>query len=92
MPRKKDAPKEEKFEELLARLEEIVATLEAGELDLEAALAAFEEGVKLSRHLSARLSQAEERIEILLRTAEGELKPAPFDLPEPKDDGNDTSV
>ena len=86
MPKKKSPSKSKKFETLLSRLEEIVKTLEEGELELEDALAAFEEGVKLSRELSDRLNQAEERVNILLRTAEGELKTTPFDQTTPDDD------
>jgi len=86
MPKKKSPPKSKKFEALLTRLEEIVKTLEEGELELEDALAAFEEGVKLSRELSDRLNQAEERVNVLLRTAEGELKTTPFEPTAPDDD------
>jgi len=86
MPKKKSPPKSKKFEALLTRLEEIVKTLEEGELELEDALAAFEEGVKLSRELSDRLNQAEERVNVLLRTVEGELKTTPFEQTAPVDD------
>lgn len=55
------------FEEVLANLEGVVARLEGGELSLEASLAAFEEGVRLSRLGSARLDHAEERVEELLK-------------------------
>ncbi len=53
------------FEDALARLEEIVEQLEQGELTLEQALAAFEEGARLSGRLDAELQQAERRIEKL---------------------------
>ena len=86
MPKKKSSSKSEKFEALLTRLEKIVKALEEGELELEEALTAFEEGVKLSRELSQRLNQAEERVTILLRTAEGELKTVPFDPAVPDED------
>ncbi len=85
MPKKVKKPPE-KFEALLARLEEIVKKLEDGELDLGEALTVFEEGVSLSRRLNERLNEAEERVEILLRQAQGELKAAPFDLADEKDD------
>ncbi|MCI0528813.1 MAG: exodeoxyribonuclease VII small subunit, partial [Nitrospira sp.] len=38
-----------KFEEALGRLEEIVKTLEKGELPLEESLKIFEEGVRMSK-------------------------------------------
>jgi len=70
---------EEKFEVLLARLEEIVKKLEEGDLDLEEALAAFEQGVNLSRHLNKRLREAQEQVEILLKNAQGQLEAVPLD-------------
>ncbi len=58
------------FEDALARLEQIVEELESGDLGLESALSAFEEGVSLSRRCSGQLEDAERRIEILV--GEGE--------------------
>jgi len=54
------------FEASLERLHQIVERLESGELDLEASLQLFEEGVRLSRASQARLNSAEKRIEELL--------------------------
>jgi len=68
------------FEEALKRLEELVAKLEAGDLSLEQALEAFEEGVRLSRLCSQRLNEAQKRVSILLRNQEGALEERPFDL------------
>lgn len=59
------------FEEILARLEGVVASLEAGDVPLEQALASFERGVNLSRLGARRLDQAERRVEVLLRDSEG---------------------
>jgi len=61
------------FEAALARLETMVARLESGELTLAESLRTFEEGVYLSRQCAERLDQAEARIELLIRTADGEL-------------------
>lgn len=55
-----------KFEEALARLEEIVRSLEQGEVGLDEALVLFEEGVKLARFCNNKLDQAEAKIEIML--------------------------
>ncbi len=55
------------FEEGLERLERLVGELEGGELPLERALGAFEEGVGLARELDRQLDQAEQRVEVLLR-------------------------
>jgi len=66
------------FEAALARLETMVARLESGELTLAESLRTFEEGVSLSRQCAERLDQAEARIELLIRTADGELTTEPF--------------
>ncbi|HHT67726.1 MAG TPA: exodeoxyribonuclease VII small subunit [Firmicutes bacterium] len=55
-----------KFEEALARLEEIVRSLEQGEAALDEALFLFEEGVKLARFCNTKLDEAEAKIEIML--------------------------
>ena len=55
------------FEGALSRLEGLVERLEQGDLELEEALAAFEEGVALSRLCAERLEAAERRIEVLVR-------------------------
>ena len=72
-------PKNEDFESAIKRLEEIVAQLESGDLQLEKSLGLFEEGIKLSRFCHTKLDEAERKVSILLKDAEGELKPAPFD-------------
>ena len=59
-----------KFDEALAKLEKIVAELEAGDLPLEKSLKVFEEGVKLTRHCAQQLEKAEKKIE-MLRAKEG---------------------
>lgn len=67
-----------KFEDALARLEEIVHTLEAGNLPLEESLKAFEEGIALARHCAKYLGEAERRIEVLTKDESGLLKREPF--------------
>jgi len=67
-----------RFEEALAGLEKIVAQLEGGDLPLDDALKLFEEGVRLSRFCSGKLDEAERRIEILMKGAEGEWEAEPF--------------
>jgi exodeoxyribonuclease VII small subunit len=70
---------EKKFEAALARLEEIVGELEKGELSLEQSLKLFEEGIKLARICSARLEEAERKVEVLLKDKAGNLVKKPFD-------------
>ncbi|MBO8142853.1 MAG: exodeoxyribonuclease VII small subunit [Firmicutes bacterium] len=71
------------FEEALARLEEIVACLEAGETSLEEALQLFEEGVGLARFCRSQLSRAEERLRILAEGPDGQAEERPVSGAEP---------
>jgi exodeoxyribonuclease VII small subunit len=66
-----------KFEEAMARLEQIVRALEAGNLSLDESLRAFEEGSRLLRFCARRLEETERRIEILMQD-EGGLRAQPF--------------
>ena len=68
------------FEAALARLEEIVRTLEKGEASLDQSIELYQEGDKLKRHCEARLKEAQVRIEQIAFGSDG--KPAgvtPFD-------------
>ena len=67
-----------KFEDCLARLEQIVVALESGNLSLEESLKVYEEGVMLSRHCARYLEDAERRIEILAKDEAGSLGTRPF--------------
>lgn len=58
------------FEAALEQLEAIVDRLERGDLDLEASLASFEQGVALARRCSGQIEDAERRIEVLVREGE----------------------
>lgn len=64
---------EKSFESSLNELEQIVLQLEDGDIPLEKSLKLFEDGVKLSRECRERLTQAERRIEVLLKGADGNL-------------------
>lgn len=72
-----DAP-EPGFDQILARLREVVTRLESGELSLEQSLAVYEEGVQLARKGQQLLVSAEKRVEILI-SASGTVEVAPFD-------------
>ncbi len=54
------------FEQSLSRLEQIVQTLEQGELGLEASLQQFEQGVKLAQACQGALDAAELKVEQLI--------------------------
>jgi exodeoxyribonuclease VII small subunit len=59
-----------KFDDAIKELERIVKELESRDLPLEKALAAFEEGVKLTRHCNRLLEEAERKVEVLTRDSE----------------------
>lgn len=54
------------FEAKLNRLEEIVQKMEGGDLALEDSLKMFEEGVKLTRECQSRLTEAEQKVKLLM--------------------------
>src|SRR5438132_12290607 len=66
------------FDQILERLRKMVDRLERSDLTLEQSLAAFEEGVRLSRRGTAILDAAERRVEVLLRAEAGSLKTEPL--------------
>jgi exodeoxyribonuclease VII small subunit len=74
------APEPLPLAQTLRRLEEIVRGLEADDLDLDRALALFEEGVSLLRDARGRLSEAELRVQQVLEDAEGELRVNDLDV------------
>jgi exodeoxyribonuclease VII small subunit len=67
-----------KFEECLARLEQIVEQLERGDIPLEQSLKLFEEGMTLSNACRKELQDAEGKVEILLKQ-NGKLQAEPFE-------------
>ena len=66
------------FDEAAARLEKIVAQLEAGEQPLEQSLALYEEGAKLMKQCTALLDEAEQRVMKLHLDQTGALEEVPF--------------
>lgn len=70
------------FDQILARLREVVTRLESGELSLEQSLLVYEEGVQLARRGQQLLTNAEKRVEILV-SASGGVEVVPFDEPGP---------
>lgn len=59
------------FEAALARLEEIVHRLEAGEASLEDSIAIYTEGQRLKAHCDAKLASATARIEAIQLGSDG---------------------
>ena len=66
------------FEDSLQQLNEAVRRLENGDLALEEALQAFEEGIRHSRDCHRLLQKAEERIEMILKNEHGEYEVVPM--------------
>lgn len=59
------------FEQSLTRLEEIVRVLERNDLDLDAALRLFEEGIGHLRTAGAALKTVDARVQQLVEAADG---------------------
>ena len=78
--KKGEPPKKADFERSLQRLEEVVKRLESANLPLDDAMKLFEEGVELTRECQKQLEQAEGRVEILLKKADGKIAAEPFEV------------
>lgn len=61
------------FEDSLKRLEEITEKMENQDITLDESLKIFEEGITLSRFCEKKLSEAEQKLEILKSTDMDEL-------------------
>ena len=85
-----EAPRKGEFEKSLTRLEEVVKRLESADLSLDEAMKLFEEGVKLSRECQKQLEEAEGRVEILLKKADGKLVAEPFEPEKDAERGNES--
>ena len=66
------------FEKAIQRLEQIVADMERAELPLEDVLKKYEEGTRLVRFCSQKLEEAEKKIELLTKKADGSATLKPF--------------
>ncbi len=54
------------FEAALEELEDLVTSMEEGDLSLEDSLAAFEKGIKLTRECQKALKTAEQKVQVLI--------------------------
>jgi len=66
------AKKTVNLEKSLTDLEDLVEELESGDLPLEKAMKKFEDGIKLTRACQTALKEAEQKVEILLKSAGGD--------------------
>lgn len=80
MARKNPAGEPASFEDAVRELEQLVASMEAGELSLEASVAAYARGSALVKFCTVQLEQVDGQIRVLEQDM---LKPfAAEDLPE----------
>lgn len=69
------------FEEQISELENIISSLEEGNLNLDDSVSEFEKGMKISKECSKILQEAEKRITILLNQ-DGEIEEKDFEIKE----------
>ncbi|MBF6568864.1 MAG: exodeoxyribonuclease VII small subunit [Candidatus Binataceae bacterium] len=87
--------KAKKFEEEMNDLEQIVSRIDSGELSLEDSIEAFERGVALVRSLNQKLDDIERKVEVLVKSAQGDLKSVPYESPageSTNQSGEDSSI
>jgi|GEM_PF-154077 len=70
--------KKMKFEEAMRRLDEIVESIESGEIGLEDSIAGHEEATRLATHCRTILDAAEQRVRRVRVNSEGNASTAPF--------------
>ena len=75
------APDAPTFEDAMARLETVVEQMENSKLPLEELIRCYEEGTRLIKVCSERLSAAEQRIEIITRDAAGQPRVTEYPPP-----------
>ena len=76
MPRKKEAG----FEEKLSQLEDIVSTLEQGNISLEDIMKNYSNGVELSRKCLEELQRAEKEMDVLIKLNNGQIEESELDI------------
>lgn len=68
------------FEDALAELEQIVKRLEEGKGKLDESISAYERGALLKKHCEKKLTQAQSRIDKIVKGADGALATEPARL------------
>ncbi|MCI6870090.1 MAG: exodeoxyribonuclease VII small subunit [Selenomonadales bacterium] len=76
MPRKKEAG----FEEKLSQLEDIVSTLEQGNISLEDIMKNYSNGMELSRKCLEELQRAEKEMDVLIKLNNGQIEESELDI------------
>jgi exodeoxyribonuclease VII small subunit len=79
---------EDTFERLIEQLQSTVRRLESGELSMDESLKSFELGVQLARKGQLMLSDAEQKVELLMQAnADGNVQTRAFQVPDAPADG-----
>lgn len=87
-----NTPPAQDFAATVSQLETLVERLESGELSLEDALTAFEQGVRLTRDAQTRLNSAELKVRALSEDSDGRLAVTAFsDAPSTAQEDSDDS-
>ena len=73
------------FEENLKELETVVRLLESGNVSLDEMLGLFERGVALTKECTKQLDSTEQKINILIKKADGSMAEEPFETAIPGD-------
>lgn len=66
------------FEQAMSELETIVQNLESGKAPLEDSIKSYERGIALKQQCEKKLREAQEKIEKITITPDGQLATAPF--------------
>lgn len=66
------------FEDAMSELETLVKKMESGEAKLEDSIQSYERGVALKKHCETKLKEAQEKIEKITMSDNGEMKTEPF--------------
>ncbi len=92
MPDREEQPEELSFEEAMASLDAIVASLEGERLPLEEMVASYERGMKLLRVCRNRIETARQRVELITADFEGRGKASlgEFSAPEAAESATET--
>lgn len=79
---------DETFEKLIEQLQTTVRKLESGELSMDESLKSFEMGVQLARRGQQMLSDAEQKVELLMQAnSDGTVQTRSFQVPETPAEG-----
>lgn len=73
------ADNKENFEKNLKELEEVVRSLESSDVTLDEMLSLFEKGITLTKSCTSQLDKAEQKINILVKGENGEMREETFE-------------